>query len=217
MYDTTANSCIFPHVGFQRFARIALAASVLALGTSAAFAQIPNEHYSENVDSATGQRSKWEFLVTSGDLFPTGVQRDAITRAELTALQISYVVRPELVLTTSIGWARSNNIASASEPKLDIYSYDLGAELRPAHYQVGYGVTLSPFAGVGAGGRSFDSRDSGVDTTNPLVAYASAGGDFSVGRVHVRLEARDSVSDFNGQGEMRNDVTAMLGLRIDGR
>lgn len=187
---------------------IAAAVGRTLIAASGLSAQAPAEH-----------KSGWELLIPSGTMVPTGVQRDAIKRGNLSAVQVTYVARPAFAITSTLGWARSRDVATVGDPKLDVFSYDVGAELRGPRQGDGGTVTLTPFAGVGAGGRSYNYRKLDVDATHNLAAYASAGADLGIRRVHVRLEARDYVSGFkplSGQGASRtgNDVVVMVGLRI---
>jgi hypothetical protein len=171
----------------------------------------------QTTDSSTTRR--WELNVPSGTLVPTGAQRDAIKRGNLTAVQLSYVVRPAFALTTTLGWARSRDIAAAGSPKLDAFTYDLGAELRAPRWIASDAISFSPYEGVGAGGRSYNYRKLDVDATHNLAAYGSVGGELGLRRVRLRLEARDYVAGFkplDGQGAARtsSDVVVMFGLRI---
>ena len=116
------------------------------------------------------------------------------------------------------GWARSRDVATAGDPKLDVFTYDVGAELRVPSWKKGF----APFAGAGLGGRSYNYRKLDVDATHNVSAYASAGGELGVRRVRVRIEARDYVSGFkplSGEGAARtgNDVVVMAGLRLVSR
>jgi hypothetical protein len=170
------------------------------------------------VPAAPAPASHWELIVPSGTLVPTGAQRDVIKRGGLTAVQVSYVPRPMLAVTTMVGWARSRDIALADDPKLDVFTYDVGAELRAPGMMTGKSVTFTPFAGAGAGGRSYNHRKLDLDATHTVAAYASVGGELGVRRVRVRLEARDYVSRLKplaGGGSARtgNDVVVMVGLR----
>lgn len=167
-------------------------------------------------------KSRWEVLVPSGTLVPTGDERDAIKRGSLTAFQLTYVARPALAITSTVGWARSRDVATAGDPKLDVFTYDVGAELRATSWPTGTAVTISPFAGVGAGGRSYNYRNLDIDATHNLAAYGSIGGELGVRRVRLRLEARDYVTGFkplSGRGAARtgNDVVVMAGLRFVAR
>jgi hypothetical protein len=162
-------------------------------------------------------KSRWELGIPSGTLIPTGSQKDAIRRGNLTAIQLMYVARPHLAITSSFGWARSRDVLTSGSPKIDVFTYDAGAELRAP----GWTKNFTPFAGAGVGGRSYNHRKLDLDATHNLSAYASAGGELAVRRVRVRLEARDHVSGFKpltGAGEARtsNDVVVMAGLRIVG-
>jgi hypothetical protein len=164
----------------------------------------------------------WELIVPSGTVVPMGSQRDAIKRANLTAVQLSYVARPAFAITSTVGWARSRDIATLGDPKLDVFTYDLGAEVRAPRWISGKAVTFTPFAGAGAGGRSYNYRTLDVDATHNVSAYGSVGGELGIRRIRLRLEARDYVTGFKplaGEGAARtgNDVVVMAGLRFVSR
>ncbi len=173
--------------------------------------------------TALEQKPRWEFRVSSGALIPTGVQRDALKNAALAVAQLSYVVRPPLALTGSFGWARSRDVASAAAPKVDVFTYDLGAEARAPQWFAGHALTLSAFAGGGVGGRSYNYRNLDVDATRNVAAYGAVGGEVGIRRrVHLRVEVRDYVGGFKplsggGHGDTRNDVVVMTGLRFTRR
>jgi hypothetical protein len=218
MSSTLGVSVVAPRTsraGHRAFARIAL----VAVG---AFGILTATNRAAEAQAAPEQKPGWEFLVSSGTVVPTGAQRDAIKRGNLTAAQLSYAVRPALALTATLGWARSRDIASADDPKLDVFTYDLGAEIRAPRRTGGRAITFSPFAGAGAGGRSYNYRSLRVDATHNVAAYGSAGGEIGYGRVGLRLEARDYVTGFKplrgeGAAETRNDVALIAGLRITRR
>jgi len=172
--------------------------------------------------SAPAPKPSWEFLVASGTLIPTGAQRQDLQRANITAAQVAYVIRPDFAITGTFGWARSRDIANVARPSIDVFTYDVGAEARSNRWSAGRATTFSPFAGVGVGARSYNYHSPNVDATHNAAGYVSAGGEFGRGRVRLRLEARDYVTGFKpfngaGTGSVRNDVTAMIGLRITGR
>jgi hypothetical protein len=157
--------------------------------------------------------------VPTGTVVPTGAQRAAIKRGNLTAVQLSYVARPALAVTATVGWARSRDLATANDPKLDVFTYDVGAELRAPRWIDRKAVTFMPFAGIGAGARSYDYRRLDVDATHNLAGYGAVGGELGVRRLRLRLEARDYVTGFQpltgaGATATRNDVVVMAGLRI---
>ena len=194
----------------------------LALATPLALLVLLATTFPRPVLAAPPTRARWEFTVPSGVIVPAGAQRAAIHRGSLTAAQLVYVGHPALALTATTGWARSRDVASPGEPKLDVFTYDLGAEVRAPRWNVGRSVTFRTFAGLGAGARSYDYRNLDVDATHNLAAYGSAGGELGVGRIRLRLEAREYVTGFKplqgeGMSDARNDVVAMAGLRLSSR
>lgn len=164
----------------------------------------------------------WELVVPGGTVVPTGAQRAALARANVTAIQLSRVVRPALAVTATVGWARSRDVASTGRPKVDVFTYDLGAEARAPRVVIGRGVSLAPFAGVGAGARSYNYRRLDVDATHNVAAYGAIGGELGVRRLRLRVEARDYLTGFTplrggGTTTARNDVVVMAGLRYTRR
>jgi hypothetical protein len=192
----------------------AMSATLIATSTVAA--------QETEAKASTEKSARWELLVPSGTILPTGTQRNAIKRGDVSAVQISYLASPKFAITSTFGWARSRDIATAGDPKLDVFTYDVGAEARPGRWMAGSTMSLSPFAGIGAGGRSYNYRKLDLDATHNLAAYASAGAELGIRRVHLRLEARDYVSGFKplsgvGTGHTGNDVVVMVGLRLVAR
>jgi hypothetical protein len=201
----------------DRTARTAFAAAILVGAAHIAGAQTPAVS-----PASSAQPAPWEFRVSSGALVPTGVQRDVLKHAALTVAQLSFVVRPPLAITGSFGWAQSHDLVSAGAPKVDVFTYDLGAEARAPQWFAGRALTFNAFAGAGAGGRSYNYRDLDVDAARHISAYVAAGGEVGIRRVHVRVEFRDYVGGFTplaggGHGHTRNDVVLMAGLRFSRR
>ena len=174
---------------------------------------------SARAQTSTSPKNTFELLTSSGALIPTGAERGAIKDAPLSTIQASYVMHSRFAVTTMFGWARSRDLAAMNAPKLDVFTYDVGAEARGPEVNANESVSLMPFAGIGAGARSYNYRKLDVDATHNLAGYASAGGEVGMGRVHLRLELRDYVAGFkplNGVGASatRNDVVALVGLRF---
>lgn len=164
----------------------------------------------------------WRFVVPSGAVVPVGAQRNTVKRGRIIAAQLSYDVRRHVAITTTVGWSRTRDITAEDQPKLDVFTYDVGAEFTGPAWINGSAVTFHPFAGAGAGGRSYDYRSLIMDATHNLAGYAGAGGELGYRRVRLRLEARNYVTGFRpldgqGAGDTRGDVVLMAGLRITGR
>lgn len=194
--------------------RHAAGALGLALAsTSAASAQ-------GTLSTVTPSSSTWELRFTSGALVATGKQRDAVKDGPLSAVQLSWLVRPAIAVTGMAGWARSRDRLTANTPKLDVFTGDLGVELRPANWFTDRKVSLSSFVGAGAGVRSYHYRTLDANATHNVAGYLAAGGELGVGRVGLRLEVRDYATGFKplvgaGTSDTRNDVMLMAGVRFN--
>ena len=185
-----------------------LTLALIATSTLDAIAQTP-----------PARTSPWAFIMSSGALVPTGPQRDVVSTGALSTAQLSYAVRPALAFSTTLGWARSRDLTSTHDPKLDVITYDIGAELQGPRWFEERSITLRPFMGGGAGGRRYAYRSLDLDATHQFTTFASVGGELSGGRVGVRLEARHNLTAFrplNGQGDthLRSDLAFMAGLRL---
>lgn len=185
---------------------IIIAGTLLATATSA------------EAQAGPGPGHRWEIGTPSGWLVPTGDHRTAVKRGGLNAVQASYILHPTVAVTATVGWARTRDLATVAEPKLDVFTYDLGAEFRTPRLPAGP-LTVAAFAGLGGGARSYNHRSLDVDATHNVAAYASVGGEIGLGRVRLRLEARDYLADFKalmgeGAAVTRNDVALLAGLRL---
>ncbi len=56
--------------------------------------------------TSTATTPGFEVLVPSGTMLTTGAQDAERPRANVTALQLSYGLRPDIVLTSTVGWAQ---------------------------------------------------------------------------------------------------------------
>ena len=197
-----------------RYAVIAGALSSTLIAANGLGAQV--------TDAKADTAKRWSLTVPGGTMVPTGAQRHAIKRGDVTAVQLAYAPRPVFAITSTFGWARSRDVATAGDPKLDVFTYDVGIEARAARWIQGNGMTFTPFAGAGAGGRSYNYRKLDVDATHNLGGYVSAGGELRIRRLGLRLEARDYVTDFKplqGSGVARtgNDVVVLAGVHLFSR
>jgi hypothetical protein len=169
--------------------------------------------------AGAAQERRWELRVSDGAFVPTGEQRGSLQNGHVTAAQLAWLVRPSVAVTGTFGWARSRDVASIDAPKLDVFTSDVGLELRPAQWFAERTVTFSPFVGFGAGARSYNYRNLSVDATNNLAGYGSVGGELGFRRVGLRVEARDYATGFRplaggGRSDVRNDVVIMAALRF---
>ncbi len=171
-----------------------------------------------HAQSSVGTTPGFELLVPSGTVVPTGAQDDDVKRGNLTAVQLSYGLRPDLVLTSTVGWARTTPRGLGPEAKLDLFTYDAGVEYRLPRRSSDHRINFKPFTGAGVGARTHSYRRVDVATTHHLATYASVGGEIGLPRVRVRLEVRDYltwVTPLGASGPTRrNDIAVLAGLRL---
>jgi hypothetical protein len=154
-----------------------------------------------------------------GAYVPTGTQRDFLKDAVLVGAQASWLVIPDLAITGTFGWSPSKDRITAGGQTLDVYQYDIGAEARFASNVNSSSWGITPFAGLGAGGRTYDYRDLDVSSKTNVAGYGALGAELGVSRLGIRFEARDYVSRFKplagtGDTRTRNDVTLATGLTV---
>ena len=191
-----------------RFAAAAVFALSSALAANSANAQ----------DQARVGSNGFEIRPYAGAYIPTGDQRDLLKDAVIVGGQASYRILPQLALTGTVGWAPSKDRITPGDQKLDLWQYDIGAELRAPSWFTSGPMDFTPFVGLGAGGRTYNYRDLDVDSKTNVAGYGVLGGELGFGRIGWRVEARDYVSQFKpftgGDSKTRNDVTVATGVTL---
>ena len=165
----------------------------------------------------TAQQSAgtWQVRISSGRLVATGDQRTTLKDAPVIAAQVSRTISADLALTTSLGWARSRDLARADMPRLDILSGDLGLEQTVTRWRLGRDASFTPFVGLGAGARRYDSRAEGAEGTTLATGYLAVGGELGIGRVGIRIEARDYATNARGHAGLQQEMVLMGALRFN--
>lgn len=191
-------------------AAVGAAALVFSLG-SMAIAQTTNPF-----------RRTLELRLPSGAFVARGVQRQQLKDAQVTAAQVSWFVDSQLAFTGTFAWTGTRDLAATDTPKLDVFTADLGAELRSSEWHAERPVSVRAFAGLGGGARVYNYRSLDRPATNNLAGYGSIGSEVGMGRVRLRVEARNYVSGFkplaiNGRSGVRNDVAVLASLRFNRR
>ncbi|HUQ80734.1 MAG TPA: hypothetical protein VM076_06345 [Gemmatimonadaceae bacterium] len=187
-----------------------VAAAVFAL--SSAF--VPSSSKAQDIHSSNG----FELRPYAGAYIPTGTQRDLLKDAVLVGGQAAYRILPSLALTGTVGWAPSKDRVTPGDQTIDLWQYDLGAELRAASWKTWGTLDFTPFVGLGGGGRTYSYRDLDVDSKTNVAGYGVLGGELGFGHFGLRLEARDYVSRFKAfdgsDSRTRNDVTVASGFTL---
>jgi hypothetical protein len=187
----------------------ALGAAIFAFAAFAttAAAQEPTASY---------HTSGFELRPYAGAFIPTGPQRDLLRDAVFVGGQAAYRITPQFAITGNVGWSPSKDRITPGDQKLDVWQYDLGAELRAPSWLQSGTIDFTPFVGLGAGGRTYDYRDLDVNAKTNFAGYGALGGEIGFGRIGWRIEGRDYVSQFKpfegGDSKSRNDVSVATGL-----
>ena len=169
------------------------------------------------ISNTVSSTRPWTLRFTSGALVATGAQRTSFKDAQLSAAGLAWRVRPSLAITGTFSWARSRALDVSDRGKVDVFTSDLGVEVETKTWSPSAAVRFKLFAGTGAGFRSYNYRASAEDAAHHPAGYLAVGGDVSLGRVGVRLEARDYASRFTSAAsprstDTRNDLVISAGL-----
>lgn len=140
-----------------------------------------------------------------GGFVPTGNQRDVLDDSVFTGITASYDVTPYLAVVGSFGWAPTK-VKNLANSDLDLFQYDLGVQGQYA-LDAGYGLTLTPFVGLGLGARTYSFRDLSPSAETDFTGYVSAGATLQYRMVTFSATARDNISHYEGLGLSNENTT----------
>jgi hypothetical protein len=133
-----------------------------------------------------------------GGFVATGNQRDVLEDSVFTGITASYDLNPYLAVVGSFGWAPTK-VKNLANSDLDLFQYDLGVQGQYA-LDAGYGLTLTPFVGLGVGARTYSFRDLSPSAETDFSGYVSAGATLQYRMVTFSATARDYISHYEGLG-----------------
>jgi hypothetical protein len=150
-----------------------------------------------------------------GVYVPTGPMQDQFKSASMAGIQMAVEMSRNFHVLGSVGWTHGHSKLPIARDRTDIWQYDVGVEanlVRPLDDV----WLLRPFAGIGAGGRTYDYRAPGIGSQRCTAGYGSLGTEVQRGDVAFRLEGRDYLSCFEspvtGRKSTLNDVGISFGL-----
>lgn len=156
-----------------------------------------------------------EVRAFGGALFPTGTQRRDFKTGTTLGVQGGLEVGRYVHLVATGAWTHGHaKFTGFSDDLTYIWHYDAGAEFN-AFFE-GDLFNFRPFAGVGAGGRTYAYQASGQSARTSATMYGALGSELQFGSVALRAEARDYVDFFESpltdRRSNRNDVLLTLGF-----
>lgn len=146
---------------------------------------------------ADGESAESPFTVAPfvGAYVPTGGMRGEVESAPLVAVTASIDLAPYLAAVGTFGWAPTK-VKRLPDGELDLLQYDLGLQAQHA-FAVGGGIALQPFAGAGAGLRSYLPRHYSHGAQTSWAWYAGGGASLRLGAATVTLAARYNLSIYD--------------------
>jgi hypothetical protein len=154
-----------------------------------------------------------------GAYLPTGEHANVLKPGTVVGFQAMVKASEYLSAVATAAWSLTEDKTASLDGAVEVLPYDLGAEAG-MNRALANGMVLRPFVGLGIGGRSYGYRDREPHPQHSLSGYGAAGGQLQLGRLGLRIEARDYISGFKGlsgelaQRKTRNDVTIATGLAV---
>ena len=176
--------------------------TVLVLGAASLAAQAPTV--------------KPEIRPFAGAVIPTGELRDFFLDAPMFGAATAVELKPSIHLLATFMWAPAQDKYGQPQNNVNIFQYTAGAEFGFVT-PLGGSWELRPFAGVGAGGRTYAYQDAALNDHTEFVGYGALGTEFQLARTALRLEVRDNLFDYSspvpgGGSKTMNDVGVSLGV-----
>lgn len=156
-----------------------------------------------------------EFRPYVGAFMPTGALRDALKTSAVYGFEAALEVTPNLHVLGTFGWSPAHDKYTGYDENVNIYAVDVGSELGLVR-SLASGWELKPFLGLGVGARTYDYKSSSLAGQTLAAGYLSAGSEFQLSRIALRVEGRENVFHFRSPlstgSNLRNDVSLLLGF-----
>jgi hypothetical protein len=161
------------------------------------------------------QAPRVEVRPWAGARFPTGPQRQLFGAAPIYGVQAAVELASTFHLLGSFGWSPGHSKLDVADRGLDVFQYDVGSEYN-LFVPLDRIWSLKPFAGVGAGARTYSYDADGLETATPLTAYGAIGTEVQRNLGALRLESRGYLHGYRnpltGEWDARNEVEVSVGF-----
>ena len=158
---------------------------------------------------------KLEIRPWIGARIPTGPQGDIFRTAPVYGAQAAIEMTRTFHMIGTLAWSPGQSRMDVVDQDVDVFEYDLGVEYNFL-IPLSDAWDLKPFAGGGAGARTYlyGSRD--LESSTPLTAYGSLGTELQRGRAAFRIESRGYLHGFSDprteDWDSLNDVGVAVGF-----
>ena len=150
-----------------------------------------------------------------GAKIPTGTQRHVFGAAPVYGIQGAIEMTRSMHMLGSLGWSPVTSKLDVGDRGADMFEYDLGIEYNLL-FPLSGEWEVKPFAGVGAGARTYRYDAEGLESNTPLAAYGSMGTELQRGLAALRIDARGYLHGFTDplteEWDARNEVSISLGF-----
>jgi hypothetical protein len=150
-----------------------------------------------------------------GAKVPTGIQRNVFAAAPAAGVQGAIEMTRAMHMVATLGWSPARSKLDVANRGTDVFEYDVGIEYNLLFPLAGR-WEVKPFAGGGAGARTYRYDAEGLPSNTPLTAYGSLGTELQRGLLALRIEARGYLHGFTDpltdEWDARNEVSAALGF-----
>jgi hypothetical protein len=150
-----------------------------------------------------------------GAKIPTGVQKHVFGAAAVYGVQGAIEMTRSMHILGSLGWSPATSKLDVGNRGADVLEYDAGVEYNLL-FPLSGRWEIKPFAGGGAGARTYLYDAPGLASNTPLAAYLSMGTELQRGLAAVRIETRGYVHGFTDplteEWDSRSEVGISLGF-----
>jgi hypothetical protein len=151
-----------------------------------------------------------------GAYVPAGDQRDAFKDATMLGVQAAFEYNSLFHLVATTTWTHGHaRVAGLSTDVTYIWQYDVGGEFG-VFQDIGESWSFRPFAGAGAGARTYDYRASLVDSEMCTAGYGSLGMELQRDLLGLRMEGRGYAHCFKAPVDGARRVTRYDGALMFG-
>ena len=199
----------------HRFTAIAL---LLAAASGASAQESPNaKATSEAAQAGEAEHGiRLEVRPFAGRYIPIGSMRDEFKSANSFGVQTALELSQYFHVLASVGWTDGMSTNPAmTNGKTKVMQYDGGVEVNGV-MPFGTGWSFRPFAGGGAGARSYSYEEQGVGSRTGLSGYGTVGAELAKSAIAFRLEARGYVNSFKQPlmdvSSIRSDAALAFGV-----